>query len=176
MKKFFICLCALFLVFGLFTNASACRFPSTLFTGWNISFSGLNPSDQNGASTETPWNLNSVNSGWSFRGHTFRGFSGLEFAGTAFFLFDSARSDFPLAILLPLNNTNSSFAAAIASRQESLNLDETTTTTEAEATATNDETTAPVPEPSTLLLLGAGLLGLVGYNRRRRVKDIVVKP
>ena len=27
--------------------------------------------------------------------------------------------------------------------------------------------TAPVPEPSTILLLGAGFLGLVGYNRKR---------
>ena len=27
--------------------------------------------------------------------------------------------------------------------------------------------TAPVPEPSTILLMGAGLLGLVGYNRKR---------
>ena len=25
----------------------------------------------------------------------------------------------------------------------------------------------PVPEPSTILLMGAGLLGLVGYNRKR---------
>jgi len=30
----------------------------------------------------------------------------------------------------------------------------------------NDDT-APVPEPSTILLMGAGLLGLVGYNRKR---------
>jgi len=30
--------------------------------------------------------------------------------------------------------------------------------------------TAPVPEPSTILLMGAGLLGLVGYNRKRSNK------
>ena len=30
-----------------------------------------------------------------------------------------------------------------------------------------DAGSAPVPEPSTILLMGAGLLGLVGYNRKR---------
>ena len=31
-------------------------------------------------------------------------------------------------------------------------------------------TPAPVPEPATILLMGAGLLGLVGYNRKRLIK------
>jgi hypothetical protein len=38
------------------------------------------------------------------------------------------------------------------------------------ATWTSEPTTvnqAPVPEPSTILLMGAGILGLVGYNRKR---------
>lgn len=35
------------------------------------------------------------------------------------------------------------------------------------ATVTNLGGAAPVPEPSTVLLMGAGLIGLIGYSRKR---------
>ncbi len=35
----------------------------------------------------------------------------------------------------------------------------------------DDTSTAPVPEPSTILLMGIGLLGLVGYSRKRSKKS-----
>lgn len=34
-------------------------------------------------------------------------------------------------------------------------------------TVNGDDGTAPVPEPTTILLLGSGLLGLAGFNRKR---------
>jgi hypothetical protein len=36
--------------------------------------------------------------------------------------------------------------------------------------ANGDDGTAPVPEPTTMLLFGTGLLGLVGYSRKKRQK------
>ena len=38
-------------------------------------------------------------------------------------------------------------------------------------TVNGDDGTAPVPEPSTIMLMGVGLLGLVGFSRRRFKKS-----
>lgn len=178
MRKLFIFLFALLLVFALFSNAGAWPFPFTYFTGWDIPGSEFNKlSPQNCPPPKTPWNLNSGNSGRCYRGQALGGFSGLEFAGNALPLFDSANAYLPPAILSSLNNTNSSGATTVASREEIVDLGETTTITETGKAAPADETTAPVPEPSTLLLIGTGLLGLLGYTSRKRVrKNIGVMP
>lgn len=40
-----------------------------------------------------------------------------------------------------------------------------------ETSITSNRAAAPVPEPSTILLMGIGLLGLVGYSRKRAKKS-----
>ena len=91
---------------------------------------------------------------------------GLEFGivmaedGTVGFReFDDATYGFDLELT---SLTDGEFSVALVSLWGDFYIDSS------ELVVTYDANSAPVPEPATMLLLGAGMVGLAGYSRRRK--------
>jgi len=85
---------------------------------------------------------------------------------------DTGNIDFTLSSLITLSATGTISASLKADAGDFYFNSATLTanaTDPANGTAPANDT-APVPEPSTMILMGAGLLGILGYNRKRSNK------
>ena len=195
MKKYLMFLCSVILVFGIVGGANAIPFTDTqvldetigegpvaeYFWGDTITYSHATPID-----FEVPWDI--VNSAeLEISGYWIDGDDDtVEVSGTAvgtlesggsqgtYFSFNSLNWvswDTPSVSSFDISSTFSSWSTGAP-----LNVSITANGSIGDGILTlasstfnldYDNGSAPVPEPSTILLMGAGLLGLVGYNRKR---------
>ena len=183
MKKFLMCLCAMMLVFGMVGSASAISFTDTQtlnkwLGGENQDDSGTYTWTHNTpANFEVPYDVvnsatlevsasyvNAYNEKISVEG-IYQGklrdltWSWVKKQGA------QGSTEFDIADIFTTWNAGDSLNVTLAYREvpryNELLLESST------FTLNYDNASAPVPEPSTILLMGAGLLGLAGYNRKR---------
>ncbi|WDN89653.1 hypothetical protein BuS5_02621 [Desulfosarcina sp. BuS5] len=174
MKKFLMFLCAMMLVFGMVGTASAISYTDTYDAGhlymrgslwgyndsvswtFDITDDGFNPVTQDVTSASVELNLQD-DSGWDFWE-----WAALDVGTNSFsWEVDTGDVSFTITSLMTLSNTGTVDATLTATFGDFYFNSATLT---AEGT---EPGVAPVPEPSTILLMGVGLLGLVGYSRKR---------
>jgi hypothetical protein len=193
MKKYLMFLCAVMLVFGMAGVASALQFTDTqalnvtlaegpladVLLGTTFDYTHATPVD-----FEVPWDVvNSAEleiSGYWIDGNN----DTVEVTGTAVGTLTSGGSygfsfnpfnwgawDTPSVSSFDISSTFSTWSTGallgVSITADGRFGDGILQLASSTFTLDYENNTAPVPEPSTILLMGAGLLGLVGYNRKR---------
>ncbi len=175
MKKFLMFLCAMTLVFGMVGSASAIPYTDTyepddpicmegnIFLGstdsitwtFDITEDGFNPDTQDVTSASVSLDFSDDSCDWFELAELDVG------SNTFYWEVDTGDVSFGITSLMTLSDTGM-VDVTLTCLFGDFYFNSATLT--AEGTA---EGTAPVPEPSTILLMGSGLLGLVGYSRKR---------
>ena len=186
MKKFLTFLCAVTLVLGLVGSASAISYTDTfnanaeymeaggwVSTGWfsgywaeddtlnwtfDITDEGFTPGTDTVTSAAVDLNFTD-DSNWDWWEHATLDVGANSFSWEV----DTGDVQFTLTSLMTLNNSGT-VAASLTATGGDFYFNTATLTAEG-------PDAAPVPEPSTILLVGIGLLGLVGYSRKRSKKS-----
>ena len=179
MKKFLMFLCAVTLVLGLVGSASAVPYTDIYNAGnlymsghsvwthddddsiswtFDITDDGFNPTTQDVTSAEVELNFQDDSR------HDWWEFASLSVGDNSFvWEVNSGDISYTLTSLMTLSDTGQ-VDATLTARGGDFFFNSATLTAEA-------TDAAPVPEPSTILLMGIGLLGLVGYSRKRSKKS-----
>ena len=176
MKKILMFLCAVTLVFGMIGTASAIPYTDTYDAGhlymtshlllqpddsvswtFDITNDGFNPVTQDVTSASISLNFTDDGGRFDF-GET----ADLDVGNNYFYWgVDTGDVSFTITSLMTLSDSGTIDCTLTA---EAGDFYFNSAILSAEGT---EPSSAPVPEPSTILLMGAGLLGLAGYNRKR---------
>jgi len=179
MKKTLLFLCVVLMIFGMTGSASAISYSDTYdangayFTAlpdggidkiswtFDITDDGFNPGTEDITSASVLLRFTDDNSNSS---------DGDEYAtldlGTNFFKWEVETGDvsFALTSLMTLSDTGT-IEATLTAASGDFYFNSATLNAEGP-----DPASAPVPEPSTTILMGLGLLGLMGYGRKKLIK------
>ncbi len=174
MKKFLMFLCAMTLVFGLVGTASAIPYVDTYDAGhyrmdpyganssvswtFDITDDGFDPVTQDVTSADVVLNFQDDGFDWYE-------YADLDVGGNEFnWEVNTGDVSFTVTSLMTLSDIGTVDATLTCTRGDFYF---NTATLFAEGTDPVNVGNEPVPEPSTILLMGAGLLGLAGYSRKR---------
>ncbi len=162
-------LCAVTLIFGMTGSAGAASYTDTYDAGniymkgyqsdswtFDITDYGFNPKTQD--VTEATVLLNLTDDSYDWYEVAYLNLEGNTFSWKFLWEVDTGSKSFKIDSLITLSDSGTIDCTLIAVGGDFYFNN---------ATLTAEATTAPVPEPASILLMGAGLIGLIGYNRKR---------